>query len=107
MTHVLLAIGVGIAIGLGLVILILTARLVIAQVNPTFNSLENVQDFIGTVAEVIIDITPNEFGSIRVKKNGSTLKLRAVTCEPRRLKAGDRVVIIDIKNNQAWVTPIE
>lgn len=96
---VLMAIGVGIAIGIGIVIIILITR-----VNPTFNSLESIQDYAGCVAEVMVAITPDQFGSIRVRRNSKTLKLWAGTHDSQSFRVGDQVVIVEIENSQAWVT---
>ncbi len=96
---ILTAIAIGIAIGIGIIIAILVAR-----INPTFNSLTNVQDYAGQIAEVIAAITPEQTGSILVKRESATLRLRATTHENRAFRVGDRVVIVEIRESQAWVT---
>ena len=99
---ILLAIGAGILVGIGIVITILISR-----IHPTVNSLINYQDCTGQMAEVIVPITLEQPGSIRVKQNGATLKLRAFTRESEEFRVGDRVVIVEIRDGQAWVTNSE
>ena len=99
---ILLAIGAGILVGIGIVITILISR-----IHPTVNSLINYQDCTGQMAEVIVPITLEQPGSIRVKQAGATLKLRAFTRESEEFRVGDRVVIVEIRDGQAWVTNSE
>ncbi len=96
-TIILLTIGAGIIAGIGIVILIF-------RINPTVNSLINYQDCTGQMAEVVVPITLEHPGSIRVKQDGATLKLRAFTRESEEFRVGDRVVIVEIRDRQAWVT---
>lgn len=98
-TIILLTIGVGIIVGIGIVIAIFISR-----TNPTINSLINYQDCTGQMAEVIVPITLEQPGSIRVKQDGATLKLRAFTRESEEFRVGDRVVIVEVRDGQAWVT---
>ncbi len=98
-TIILLTIGAGILAGIGIVIAILIFR-----INPTVNSLINYQDCIGQMAEVVVPITLEQPGSIRVKQDRATLKLRAFTRESEEFRVGDRVVIVEVRDGQAWVT---
>lgn len=86
-------------VGIGIVVAILISR-----INPTVNSLINYQDCTGQMAEVIVPITLEQPGSIRVKQDRATLKLRAFTREPQEFRVGDRVVIVEVHDGEAWVT---
>ena len=99
---ILLAIGAGIMVGIGIIITILISR-----IHPTVNSLVNYQDCTGQTAEVIVPITLEQPGSIRVKQDGATLKLRAFTHESEEFRVGDRVVIVEVRDGKAWVTASE
>jgi hypothetical protein len=99
---ILVAIGIGIAIGVGVIIAILVSR-----INPTFNSLTNIQDYTGRIAEVTTTITPEQIGSILIKRESATIKMRATTHDQRSFRVGDRVVIVEIHEGQAWVTSAE
>ncbi len=99
---ILAAIGIGIAIGVGVIIAILVSR-----INPTFNSLTSVQDYTGRIAEVTMPITVEQTGSILIKRESATIKMRATTHDQRSFRVGDRVVIVEIHGNQAWVTSAE
>lgn len=99
---ILAAIGLGIAIGIGVVIAILVAR-----INPTHNSLSNVRDYPGQMAEVTLPITPEQPGSILIKRDSTTVKMRAVSRDQQIFQIGDRVVIVEVHDGQAWVTSAE
>lgn len=101
-SNLIVAIGIGIAIGILIVMVISVFRL-----NSNINSLTSIQDCVGRIAEVTVSITPQQPGSIRVKRDSTTLKLRAITRDQRTFRSGDRVVIVEIREGQAWVTSAE
>ncbi len=99
---ILVAIGIGIAIGVGIVIAILVSR-----INPTYNSLTDIRDYPGKIAEVTLSITPDQPGSILIRRESTTIKMRAISRDQQIFQVGDRVVIVEVHDGQAWVTSAE
>lgn len=101
-SSILIAIGIGVAIGIVIVIAILITR-----INPTHNSLTDVRDYPGKMAEVTLSIAPNQPGSILIRRESTTVKMRAISRDQQVFQVGDRVVIVEVHEGQAWVTSAE
>jgi membrane protein implicated in regulation of membrane protease activity len=61
----------------------------------------------GRDAEVVLAVGPGKIGKIRLSCNGQTLELAAGTREPRTLERHERVLIVDVADGTADVTPID
>ena len=60
--------------------------------------------YVGLEGEVLLDVTPDEPGRIRVSARGSLIDLPART-ESGRLEKGSRALVLDVANGVAQVAP--
>ena len=99
---ILIITGISIAIGIFIGALIVWFIYFWRRRQIVDSSIE-AEDFIGIYGTVEIPFDENSKGKIRVNIKGLILDLIAVTEESRQFNPGDRVFIIQIQGNKAWV----
>jgi hypothetical protein len=67
------------------------------------DSLIRSDDLVGALGVVEIPFDTNSRGKIRVEIKGSQVFLKAVTNEVRSFEQGDRVLVLGMEDNRAWV----
>jgi hypothetical protein len=67
------------------------------------DSLIRPEDIVGLYGTVEIPFDAGSRGKVRVNLKGSMVDLFAVTDETRHFNPGDRVFIIQMKENKVWV----
>ena len=67
------------------------------------DSLMRPEDIVGIYGTVEIPFDAHSKGKVRVDIKGSMVDLIALTEETRTFNAGDRVFILQLKGNKAWV----
>jgi membrane-bound ClpP family serine protease len=71
------------------------------------DSLIRPDNIIGLFGTVEIPFDRNSKGKIRVNSKGSIVDLIAMTDRPIAFNRGDKVFVVEIKNNRAWVIPTD
>jgi hypothetical protein len=90
-------VGIGAAVATGLRML---AR-------DTVSSAVGTRQLGGRDAEVVLALGPGKIGKVRLTHQGQTLELPATTREARRIERGERVLVVEVVNGRADVTPAE
>jgi membrane protein implicated in regulation of membrane protease activity len=67
------------------------------------DSLIRPEDVVGHYGTVEIPFDANSKGKVRINIKGSIVDLFAVTDEERDFNPGDRIFIIQMKDNKVWV----
>lgn len=93
-----ICIGIGLFIGALIVWLIYFWRR-----RQIVDSLMRPEDIVGVYGTVEIPFDANSKGKVRVDIKGSMVDLIAVTEENKTFNFGDRVFIIQMKENKVWV----
>lgn len=96
----LIAIAVGI---FGGVVFVLVLQ--IQRRNVTIDSSIRSEQLIGAIGTVQVPFDQNSRGKIRVGIKGSLVDFIALTNSPDLLESGERVLIIDVRENKVWVVP--
>ena len=96
----LIAIAVGI---FGGIIFVLVLQ--IQRRNVTINSSIRSKQLVGAIGTVQVPFDQNSRGKIRVGIKGSLVDFIALTNSPEVLEAGERVLIIEVRENKVWVVP--
>ena len=95
---IFIAIIVGMLCGALIVLLIVVQRR-----RQRVDSMISARDAIGLFARVEIPFDSSSKGKVRVKIQGSTVDFIAKTDDVEGFQPGDRVFVVDVKNNQLWV----
>lgn len=96
----LIAVLIGVLCGGFIVFLLFTVRKKISA-----NSLANTHTLAGQMGIVQIPFDHRSKGKIRVFVDSSTKELIAFTDPPNAFNKGDQVLIVQVKDTQAWVVP--
>ncbi|MEM9217470.1 MAG: hypothetical protein AAGD25_24410 [Cyanobacteria bacterium P01_F01_bin.150] len=96
----IIALLIGICFGACTIFLIFTVRRKILA-----NSLADSQTLIGHLCTVQVPLDHHSKGKISVRLYHSTRELMAITESPHCFRKGDRALIMNVQNNQAWIVP--
>ena len=69
------------------------------------SSLTHTQSLAGRIGTVQIPFGYDARGKIRLRINNQIEEVVAFTDYPHRFNRGDRILVVDVRNNQAWVIP--
>ncbi len=69
------------------------------------SSLSGSQALAGRIGIVKIPFDYSSRGKIQLQANGSTREVTAITDYPHAFVQGDEVLVVQIKDTQAWVVP--
>ncbi|MBI3724952.1 hypothetical protein HY251_13500 [bacterium] len=100
-TRVVLAIAAAIGLGCGVFAAWILARLR----NQVVNSLPTEMSYVGLTAEVLLEVTPEEPGRIRLSSRGSLIDLPARCDGGERLPKGSQALVVDVTDGVACVSP--
>jgi membrane protein implicated in regulation of membrane protease activity len=96
-TTLLLALAVGVLTGFAAAMIIQYLR------KYEVGQAATEEDLKGQEAVVLLPLSPGGKGKVRLEVRGQTVDMVAVTDEPNPIETGRRVVVIDIRDNQAVV----
>ncbi|MFZ5477783.1 MAG: hypothetical protein ACOZNI_13490 [Myxococcota bacterium] len=91
--------GVGIGAGVSTALRLLS--------RDTVSSAVGTKQLGGRDAEVVLALGPGKTGKVRLSHQGQILELPATTREPRVLERGERVLVVEVVQGTADVTPAE
>lgn len=99
---------------LGLPIALVTAFFVGATVTATLRKLAHgtvstatgTRQLAGREADVVLRVGPGKVGKVRLQHQGQILELPATTQEDRVLERGERVLLVEVTDGRADVTPL-
>jgi acyl-CoA hydrolase len=94
----LIVVGVGIICGAFIVLLIALQRR-----QKVVDSLISQSNLVGLFATVEIPFEQTSRGKVRLTIKGSMVDLVAVTDEEKSFQKGDRVLVVEARNNKVWV----
>ncbi len=94
-----LSIGVGLGCGFG------AAWILNRLKNQVVNSLPTELGYAGLTAEVLLEVSPEEQGRIRLFSRGSLIDLPARSEGGVRLKKGEQALVVDVEDGVARVAP--
>lgn len=60
----------------------------------------------GREAQVVLAVGPEKIGKIRVSHAGQTIELPCTTQEGRRIERGETVLVVEVRQGTATVTPV-
>jgi hypothetical protein len=94
----LIIVGIGIFIGAVIVLLIALQRR-----KKVVDSLVSLNNLVGIFAIVEIPFDQTSRGKVRLTTKGTMVDLLAVTEENKTFNKGERVLIVEARNNKVWV----
>ncbi|MEM1425797.1 MAG: NfeD-like protein [Cyanobacteria bacterium P01_H01_bin.130] len=71
------------------------------------NSLLGVDDWIGACGTVEIPFNQDSRGKVKLEVKGTQVRIQALTSEDKAFEVGDRVIVIRVENNRAWIVAEE
>ena len=71
------------------------------------NSLIRAEDLVGACGIVEIPFDQDSRGKIKLEVKGTQFYLQAMTTEAKSLEVGDRVLVLGMEDNRAWVVSEE
>ncbi|MEM6500611.1 MAG: NfeD-like protein [Cyanobacteria bacterium P01_C01_bin.89] len=67
------------------------------------NSLLSTDDWIGACGVVEIPFDQDSRGKVKLDVKGSQVRIQARTAEVKKFEVGERVVVIRVEDNRAWI----
>ena len=67
------------------------------------NSLLTTDDWIGACGTVEIPFSQDTRGKVKLDVKGTQVRIQAQTSEAKEFEVGDRIVVIRVENNRAWI----
>ena len=74
---------------------------------PSLDSTGQHGDYIGKPARVLVPLSADTTGKVRLELRGSTVDILAVTDESEPLRAGETVLVIDLEGHKARVSRVD
>jgi hypothetical protein len=94
----LIIVGIGLFVGTVIVLLIALQRR-----QKVVDSLVSFNNLVGVYATVEIPFDQTSRGKVRLTTKGSIVDLVAVTEENKTFNQGDKVLVVEARNNKVWV----